>query len=309
MNGFENIILKNWDKDFYNFFIGATIMNGIISYNRNPTDVISNKLYNKRYQELDEKEKTQCLSFGILIKEIYSSFSKIICKYNLTEQIPELEIIYETYQKCERFLSILFNQENIIFDRNNEGILKRIRRLRNAYSHLSIIYTGNAFSEGKTIGIDRNSKGEFRNIIESEELESYRKELFYIITLLSQIMTIFPFLIKKDSNQEDNSDALNKEPRIRHCLDYNSGCLYLVEKCLNCNKEITIDKEGVISAPNYEIISYSYDEILDKKFPNRISVGKSGLFCNINCFKEFIIQNTTRSISKSIITELEKSHQ
>jgi len=304
INGFEEVILPNWNNNYSLIFIGATIMNGIITNNQNPLDVIAQALYSSLYEQIEEKEKEKCLSFGLLIKEIYSSFSILMNDYDKFVEIPKLGQIYETYQKCGRFLNILFKKNNIIFDGNNDGKLKGFRRLRNAHSHLSIINSGNPFRRGKIIAIDRNSHGKFREIIENELLNHYRKELFYIVTFLSQIFTAYPFLVnkKKNTNEQDNE---NSDTNGTY-MNFNSGTLYRVEKCLNCGADVPHYSAKMIKLPPISAINYEYDSLLEKKFSETHQLSKNGYFCDISCFKKYIKNNISKLFSEQLLNEFER---
>ena len=158
VNGFENKIFKNWKNEYSLVFKGAMIFNGIVASEEDPLNIVSQILFNKDVKDLNEIQKKECISYAILIKEVFYSFILLKQFIEDIEEIPRLELLYEAYKKSNSMLQKLFGEENVIFDNNPLGDLMLYRKSRNAYSHLSLIYNGNCFNWGKIVAIERNSK-------------------------------------------------------------------------------------------------------------------------------------------------------
>ena len=189
--GFENKIYKNWKSEYNSIFNGAMIFNGVVATKDEPINIISQILFNKNIKDLNEEQNKECVSYAILIKEVFYSFALLKESIEAKEEIPRLELLYETYKKCNSMLQKLFGDKNVIFDDKSSGDLMLYRKSRNAYSHLSLIFNGNCFNRGDIVAIERNSKGKYRGVIESEKVLKLRWDLTYLLCFLSQVFCIF----------------------------------------------------------------------------------------------------------------------
>ena len=215
------------------------------------------------------------------------------------EEIPRIELLYEAFKKSNELLQKLFGEKNVIFDNNPRGDLKLYRKTRNAYSHLSLIFNGNCFNWGDNIAIERNMKGDYLGIIKSEMILNLRWDLFYLLCFLSQVFCIFPVIVR--ASEDSNRQATKKEDEPQLTIDYMSGQVYLVENCPYCKNRITRGIENTVRVPKLEIQINKKDEKLDKFYPLKHSINKPKTFCNLECFVNYVKDNTSEEITSEII--------
>lgn len=304
VKGFEEKITKKWKSKYTAVLNGAMIFNGVIAAEEEPLNIISQILFNLNENDLSKEQKKECVNYAILIKEVFYSFALLKESIEEKEEIPRIELLYETYKKSNSMLQKLFGDKNIIFDDNPSGDLMLYRKSRNAYSHISLIFNGDCFNKGDIVAIDRNSKGKYRGVIESDKVFQLRWDLTYLLCLISQILCIFPLLIKTNEKKEkDSSTKQNqkKDNKPMFFTDYMSGYMYLLEKCPYCKKEITQGIDGTVRIPPIKIEIKKKDEKLDKLYPIKHKINEHKTFCNLECFINYIKENTSEEITSEII--------
>ena len=299
VSGFENKIFKNWKDEYSIIFRGATIFNGVVATRDEPLNVVSQILFNKDIKDLNDKQKIECVSYAILIKEVFYSFALLKQYIENFEEIPRIEILYEAYKKSNEMLQKLFGEKNVIVDNNPRGDLKLYRISRNAYSHLSLIFNGDCYNWGDNVAIERNMKGDYLGIIKSGIISNLRRDLFYLCCFLSQVFCIFPLMVR--ANEDSNAQVKKKKYEPQLTIDYMSGQVYLVEYCPFCKKRITKGIDNVVKVPKIEIQINKRDEKLDKLFTVKHSISQSKIFCNLECFVNYIKNSTSKEISSEII--------
>ncbi len=300
--GFENKIFKNWKTEYSAIFDGAMIFNGVVATKDDPINIISQILFNKNIKDLSEEQKKECVSYAILIKEVFYSFTLLKDSIENREEIPKLELLYEAYKKSNSMLQKLFGDKTVIFDNKPKGDLMLYRKSRNAISHLSLIFNGNCFNWGELVAIERSMKGDYIGVIKSKNELKLRWDLTYLLCLLSQIFCIFPLMIR--TKKKPTTQAKKKEDKPQFFTDYRSGSMYLLEKCPYCMKEITQGEEDRVRVPIVQIEIKKRDEKLDKLYHIKHKINKPKTFCNLECFIKYIKENTSEDIHSEIINSL-----
>jgi len=300
VNGFENKIIKKWKSEYSTIFDGAMIFNGIVGTKEEPINKISQILFDNNLEDLNEEQKKECVSYAILIKEVFYSFTLLKESIEKLEKIPRLELLYEVYKKSNSMLQVLFKDKKLIFDNKPLGDLMLYRKSRNAYSHLSLIFNGNCFNWGEVMAIERNMNGDYLGVIKSEKIVKLRWDLTYLLCFLSQMFCIFPLMIR--SNEQSSTQSKKKEAKPQLFIDYMSGQVYILEKCPFCKKEITKGIENTVRVPKIEIEINKKDEKLDKLYPVKHKINKPKTFCNLECFINYIKDNTSEEICLEIIS-------
>ena len=297
--GFENKIFKNWKDEYGILFRGAMIFNGVVATDDDPLNIISQILFEKNVDELDENQKKECVSYAILIKEVFYSYTLLKQSIEQDEQIPRLELLYEAYKKSNSMLQVLFGDKNVIFDNKPSGDLKLYRKSRNAYSHLSLIFNGNCFNWGDLVAIERNMKGDYLGVIKREKILKLRWDLVFLLCFLSQVFCIYPLEIR--SKETSSISTTKKEDGPHFFTDYMSGSLYIVQRCPNCNNEVNKGMDKSVLIPKFEIQINQKDKKLDKIYSVKHQINKTKIFCNLECFIKYIKENTADEISTEII--------
>ena len=89
MNGFEKKIIKKWKSEYKAIFNGAMIFNGVVATKDEPLNKISKILFNNDLKDLNEEQKKECVSYAILIKEVFYSFTLLKESIEKFEEIPK----------------------------------------------------------------------------------------------------------------------------------------------------------------------------------------------------------------------------
>jgi len=302
VNGSENKIFKNWKNEYGMIFRGAMIFNGVVASDEEPLNIISQILFNTNVEDLNEEQKKECVSYAILIKEVFYSFAILKQSIENIEEIPRLELLYEAYKKINSMLQKLFGDKNVIFDDIPSGDLMLYRKSRNAYSHLSLIFNGNCFNWGDIVAIERSIKGKYLGLIKSEKILNLRWNLTYLLCFLSQVFCIFPVLVRSVEDSEMQSRKKKDKPQLT--TDYMSGQVYLVENCPHCKKRITRGTDNSVTIPKIEIHINARDKKLEKLYSVKHTINQSKTFCNLECFVNYIKDKTSKEISSEIINLL-----
>ncbi len=297
--GFENKIFKNWKNEYGVIFRGAMIFNGVVATNDDPLNLVSQILFEKKVDDLDENQKRECVSYAILVKEVFYSFTLLKQSIEEDEEIPRLELLYEAYKKSNLMLQVLFGDKNVIFDNKPSGDLKLYRKSRNAYSHLSLIFNGNCFNWGDLVAIERNMKGDYLGVIKREKIIKLRWDLVYLLCFLSQVLCIYPLEIR--SKETPSISTTKKEEGPHFFTDYMSGYMYMVQKCPYCDNEVNKGMDKSVLIPKIEIQINQKDKKLDKMYSVKHQINKSKIFCNLEYFINYIKENTAETISTEII--------
>ena len=104
------------------------------------------------------------------------------------------------------------------------------------------------------------------------------------------------------SNEKEVVTDEEKDSSPKAFTDYMSGALYLLQKCPYCKKEITRGIEDTVTVPKIEIHINRKDDKLDKLYHIKHQITKSRTFCNVDCFMNYIKDNTSEKITSEVIS-------
>jgi len=303
VQGFEAKVNKNWKNQYSLIFDGAMIFNGIVGTDQDPLDIISQILYNNNVKDLNNNQRNQCVSYAILIKEVFYSFTLLKESIEKFDKIPKLELLYETYKKCNTMLQILFGDKDIIFDNNPTGDLRLYRKSRNAYSHLSLIFNGNCFNWGDVIAVERNNRGDYLGTISKDSIIDITWDLTHLLCFLSQVFCIYHLMVPSEETltKQPSDEKKDEEGETHFFMDYMSGQIYPLETCPMCSKRIVREKENIVRIPDIKIEIQKKDQKLDEIYSIKHKINRPKSFCSVKCFINYIKENMSEEIWVEIL--------
>jgi hypothetical protein len=178
--------------------MGATIFDGVIG-SSNPLDIISQLLYKKRIDIIDETEKIECTNFAVCVREIFavSQLLKSDLHFGGPRYITHL---YNLLDKFNYIFKRMFDFR--VFDVYRKLTPHRYARHAIAHSH----YVFDKIDE-KNIGRfklvywERQNNGMFIAKGDLEEIlgitiEEIRRDMLYLCVIICQLLVYFQILFQ-----------------------------------------------------------------------------------------------------------------
>jgi hypothetical protein len=183
----------------YNFvFMGATVFDGVFG-SENPLDIVSQLLYKKNIDNLDEINKIECTNFAINVREIFAV--SYLIKSDLHFKGP-LHIInlYNLLDKFNYLFKRLFGFR--VFDVYRKLTPHRYARHAVAHSHY-VFDKINEHNTGKLkiLHWERQKDGNFIAKGYLEEIlgitiEEIRRDILYLSVIICQLLVHFQILFQ-----------------------------------------------------------------------------------------------------------------